>query len=656
MIDLPAPPVPWPAGLLGLSLLLLLPVAFAGDLPVDLTELPMEQLLDIDLVYGASRYEQRVTEAPAAITLVTADEIRRFGYETLAEVLAGVRGFYTTYDRAYTYVGVRGFSRPSDYNSRTLLLVDGHRINENIFGSAYIGTEQILDMELIDRIEIIRGPGSSLYGTGGFFAVVNVITRRAGAMTGGQVSALQGSYRSRAARAAWSRVFGGAAEVTVSASGFKSAGQDFNFPDLDDMNTPADEGRVIGVDDDDFRRGFARLRLRNFTLTGAYNWRQKALAAAPYLVIPGSDRNTTADARAYFDLRYERQAGSRVSLLARATYDNYWYTGVYDYGADYRERYTSYWLGGELQGSFKPSERQILTVGAERRDHPKQARRVVDYSGPFRSYTRLEADDFALYVQDEIRLGAAATVHAGIRYDHYSSFGGSTNPRIALLYHPSSRTVLKAVYGEAFRAPNVAEEVLGSAANPALAPEQILEESLILERYFGRNLRVSGTLFRTTIDGLIGDDGSLGAVENLDAVRSKGAEVEIEQRWNRGRRLQFSYAFQDTHDPDDDHLTNSPAHLAKLHLELPLAGERLDLGAEVLYTSERILRTRGETGGFVLANLTLLSRRLAPGLDLSATVLNLFDVEYADPAAAFHTPAVIPQNGRNYRLRLVWSF
>ncbi|MGH9796988.1 MAG: TonB-dependent receptor plug domain-containing protein, partial [Candidatus Polarisedimenticolia bacterium] len=647
---------PRPAGLIGLSMLLMGPAASAGGTPLDLTELPMEQLLDIDVVYGASRYEQRVTEAPSSITLVTGDEIRRFGYETLAEALAGVRGFYTTYDRAYTYVGVRGFSRPSDYNSRTLLLVDGHRINENLFGSAYVGTEQVLDMDLIDRIEIIRGPGSSLYGAGGFFAVVNVVTRRAGAMPGVQVAALGASHRTRAGRAAWSRVFGGAAEVTMSASGFKSAGQDFNFPELDDMGTPADEGRVTGVDDDDFRRGFARLRLRNLTLTGAYNWRQKDLAAAPYQATPGSGRNTTADARAYFDLRYERQAGSRVSLLARAYYDNYWYTGVYDYGADYRERYTSYWVGGELQGSFKPSERQILTVGAEFRDHPKQARRVLDYAGPFRTYTRLDGDDFALYVQDEIRLGRTTTVHAGVRYDHYSSFGGSTNPRVALLFHPSPRTVWKAIYGEAFRAPNVAEEVLGAAANPFLDPEKIVEESLILERYCGRNLRVSGTLFRTTIDGLIDDDGSLGALENLGAIRTRGAEVEIEQRWNRGRRLQFSYAFQDTHDAGDDHLTNSPAHLAKLHLELPLAGERLDLGAEILYTSDRILRTRAETGGFVLANLTLLARRLARGLDLSATVLNLFDTGYADPAAEFHTQEEIPQNGRTYRLRMVWSF
>ena len=121
------------------------------DTPPDLSKLSLEQLVDlkIDSVYGASAYLQKVTEAPSSVTIVTAQQIRRYGFRTLADVLRSVRGFYVTYDRNYSYVGVRGFSRPGDYNARVLLLIDGHRLNDNVFGSALIGSEFPLDIALI---------------------------------------------------------------------------------------------------------------------------------------------------------------------------------------------------------------------------------------------------------------------------------------------------------------------------------------------------------------------------------------------------------------------------------------------------------------------------------------------------------------------------
>ena len=84
---------------------------------------------------------------------------------------------YMTNDRNFSLLGVRGFGKPGDYNSRILLLVNGHRVNDNVFGQAEIGAEFGLDPAMFERVEIIRGPASSLYGDSAFFAVVNVITR-----------------------------------------------------------------------------------------------------------------------------------------------------------------------------------------------------------------------------------------------------------------------------------------------------------------------------------------------------------------------------------------------------------------------------------------------------------------------------------------------
>src|SRR6185503_5587693 len=118
-----------------------------------LMNMSLDQLLDVrvDKVYGASKYEQKISQAPSSVTIVTSDEIKKQGYRTLTEILRSVRGLFITDDRAYSYLGIRGFGRPSDYNSRILVLVDGHRMNDNIYDSVLIGTEGVIDVDLIDR-------------------------------------------------------------------------------------------------------------------------------------------------------------------------------------------------------------------------------------------------------------------------------------------------------------------------------------------------------------------------------------------------------------------------------------------------------------------------------------------------------------------------
>jgi outer membrane receptor for ferrienterochelin and colicin len=175
-------------------------VAIIGLLPAlaraqsaqpDLTPLSIEQLLDAELTSTASKFEQEVTRAPASVTVITGDEIRRHGYRTLADVLNNVRGLYTSYDRNYSYVGARGFARPGDYNTRVLLLIDGHRLNEPTYNMAAIGTDFPIDVSLIDRVEVIRGPGSSLYGTSAFLGVIRPPLFVAAAQRRGEIAIIK---------------------------------------------------------------------------------------------------------------------------------------------------------------------------------------------------------------------------------------------------------------------------------------------------------------------------------------------------------------------------------------------------------------------------------------------------------------------------------
>lgn len=234
--------------MIGLFLtLLLLPVMEAGSLsaqtqkdPTDIMDLNLEDLMkvEIDSVYGASKYKQKVSSAPASITIVTAEEIKRYGYRTLADILRDVPGFYVTYDRSYSYLGVRGFGRPGDYNTRILLLLDGHRINDNVDDQAFIGTDFPLDVNLIDRVEIIRGPNSSVYVANALLGIVNVVTKSARDLKGVTATEEMGSYGTYKSNLSYGREFKNGLRMLLSSTYDNSHGhRSLYFPELDSSAT-----------------------------------------------------------------------------------------------------------------------------------------------------------------------------------------------------------------------------------------------------------------------------------------------------------------------------------------------------------------------------------------------------------------------------------
>src|SRR6266496_643700 len=235
---------------------------------------------DLIKVYSASRHLQSMEDAPSSVSVITADEIEQHGYRTLADILRTVRGFFVTDDRNYSSVGVRGFARPGDFNTKLLLLVDGHRINDNVYDEAMIGTEFPVSLDLIQRIEIVRGPVSSLYGSNALFAVINIITKRGQDLNGLELSADAGSFNTYTGRISYGRNLR-QLEFLISGTFYGSRGHNQLF--YPEFNTPeTNNGIASHADDDQASSAIATLSFRQFTLQGVQGSREKVIHTATY--------------------------------------------------------------------------------------------------------------------------------------------------------------------------------------------------------------------------------------------------------------------------------------------------------------------------------------------------------------------------------------
>jgi outer membrane receptor for ferrienterochelin and colicins len=665
--------------LLLLTLLLTVMLAEASeptdDLKPVLTNLSIEELMEIEVatVYGASKYEQKVTEAPSSVTIITSDDIKKYGYRTLADILRSVRGFYTTYDRNYHYIGVRGFSRPGDYNTRVLLLVNGVRINDNIYDQASIGTDFPLDVDLIDHVEIIRGSGSSLYGSNAFFGVINVITKSGRDIEGMEVSGEAGSFNTYKGRFSYGNQFQNGLEMVLSGSYYDSKGDDrLFFKDFDDPTT--NNGIAEDLDYDRYKSLFGKFSFHDFTLQSAYIDRKKGVPTASFETVFNDSRFFTVDEHFYIDLKYEHNFAHDLSVMARLNYNYYDYHGDYPY--DYadtgappyivlnKDYSRGEWLGGELQISKKLFEKHKFIIGGEYRDNFKQEQKNSDEIQVYLNDKR-DSNIWALYIQDEYKILNNLILNAGVRYDNYETFGSTTNPRLAFIYNPFEKTTFKLLYGTAFRAPNAYELYyndgdISSKSNSDLKSETIKTYELVYEQVIGNNLRGTASAFYYKIDDLItlttDPSDNLLVFENIDNVETKGVEFELEGKWE-GLKGRISYTFQETKDKKTGEiLTNSPRHLARLNLIAPIIKEKLFVGMEEQYTSKKKTLAGDFTDDYFITNLTLFSQNLLKNLEASATVYNLFDKKYGDPGSEEHLQDIIEQDGRSFRFKLTYKF
>jgi iron complex outermembrane receptor protein len=637
----------------------------------DLTELPLEALMNLEIpkVYAASKVEQKTTEAPASITIVTSDEIKKYGYRTLSDLLASVPELYVSYDRNYAFLGFEGVSL-GDFNSRVLLLVDGHRVNNNLTDGAAIGTDFILDIDMVDRVEVIHGPEAVLYGNNAFFGVINVITRQAKQLDGFETSFDYGALDTYKGRVSYGKQFTNGLNLALSGSIYESAGNSSLF--YQQFDTPAqNNGIARNMDGDSYYSFFGSLGYNDFTLEAAFNHREKINPTAQYELTTFNDSSLrTVDERGYTELKYAHSFPDVVDVSARVYFDRYTHYAGFPqslivgntvlFSSFSTENDVGEWWGTELQLNKTFWERLVMTLGAEYRDDFLQ-QSLVSGAAPIER----ERQSHGVYLQGDLALLTNLHLNAGIRYDQYSGFDAAYDPRLALIYNPFKGSTLKAIYATAFRDPNFTE--LSDPRFQNILPEEITRYELAYEQEITPQLRSSLSGFYNQMDHLIVF--SSGNYTNLNA-QTRGIEAALEGSWANGIRGRASYSFQETkNDTVSWQMPDSPEHLLKFDLSVPLVKDKVFAGAEFQYTSERgslhnttdaggepITVQGEEAGAYGILNLTLFSQNLIKHLELSASIYNLLDRRYEDPASLFHVQDVIQQDGRSFRVKLTYRF
>lgn len=640
--------------------------ALAGDAPAADALHELESLLS-QPVYGASKYAQTTAEAPASVTVLTSGDIASFGWRTLAEVLNGVRGVHLRNDRGYDYVGLRGLSRPGDYSSRVLLLIDGVRSNDNIYDAALLGREFALDVGLIDRVEYIAGPGSALYGSNAVFGMVNVITRSTNALRGRQIALTTTSDRGRKLQFTTGRELT-TGSLLLAASAEYRPGQNWYYPAYDHPDTRG--GLAEHLDAERDAKAYARYTAGEWSVSGLVSRRAKQIPTAPYGYTFGDPAAVWHDRMAMVDARWERRVDASSTAFFHAGLARYQYKDLARYAStDLLQSYRNdgRWLSLEGRWTTTAWAGHRLVLGAEVQHNLRQSVQILSWSAPGSEpgldYALTTRNTRAgLFVNDEYTVAPRLRLGLGARLDRQSDATVHATPRMSLIWEPVNGLFLKALFGSAYREPNFFERNPADTearVNTDLHSERVRSTELALDWRIDAQRRLSASVYDNRISGMIeqqiSDRGELD-YHNVGSGRARGVEVEMDVVGDQGWRVRGSVAFQQVRINGSDQVSNAPGRLAKLHATRAVPGWPVRLGLELQGMGARQTLAGRTLPGHVLANLT--AQYDPPGRlwSLSATVHDLGQVRREDPAGPELLQDSLPVPGRSMAVTLTVPF
>jgi outer membrane receptor protein involved in Fe transport len=613
------------------------------------------------------------------------------GYPTIAEALRGIRGIYVGNDTSYDNVGVRGFSRPGDYGTRVLVLLDGQPLNDDYVGQSYFGYDGRVDLADIERIEVVRGPGSVVYGTGAFFGVINLVTRSRAAPTHTEVGLSASGNDVGTARAMQQVRFSPDSGMWTSVAGAYGGGRDYYFKEF--ASDAATAGYSRNADALEAGTVNGRFWWKALTVQWFLTSRKKQLPAGEYGTFLGDGRTHFADTRGVLEARFEPKLGTNVELLTRAhlnlyNFDDFLATSVDNQG-NANEGYRALWFGIEQRAAYVVGNTLRLTVGGEYQDHFKAEQTGVAQGGITAGTTvppspYLNKDNpfgvAAVYASLDYRPFSALRLNAGARYDYYtnSNYGESLNPRAAIIWKPYSDGNVKVMFGKAFRAPSVYEHFYNATTQiPGginLKPETVYSGELEYTHHFSPTVSLIGAGFYNYITDLInlaggGTMASPNQYQNVtNPVETAGGELEVRRDWREGWMVAAQYSFQHSQYANDKdgslrEVPNSPQHLGSIKGAVPLLGRVLMMMSRLTLEGGAYDRhdkasdpPQIQTNPFFVWDVVLSGELEKYKVRYNLGLYNATNQQYSLPVSPEFTQDLILQSGRTLLAQASASF
>ena len=670
-------------------------VAYArSDPPAD----TMDLLAQENLVYSASRYVQTLAQTPANVSIITRDDIVRYGYRSVPDALKSLPGVYDAASQ-WPALGVSGVAVPGDFGSRILYLINGMPIYEPTYGGFFL---DYLDIESIERIEFVKGAGSALYGSGAVMGLVNLITHSAGDGSVRRAALAMASHKSGKAYFSGQRR-SESLHAFAAASATYSEGRTLHLPEFED----ADIGtvRFQGISSRNDRSDSVRLFAR---LTSGPAWLQM-------LVVDGSKRDPLASYGSAFNARLLlREAMSAFETgVTRELANGGQLTGrLYAFGASERGDYpyarsgrrgdpasyinrsdlASAQLGGEIRYDRFIAPGHHVLAGLEIK-HINYTHQVGDQPGLARSGvlsvdSRSGYNQWALFAQDEMPLGPGR-LFLGARLDSYQGFSAGVksrvSPRLAYVQDVAPGMTAKLVYGEAYRAPTIYESRYQDGrpaastiwTNGDLRPElsRSFEALLIGQTKAGLAWRASAYYKRLqdtpvqvlipVLDGVACGLGNQVCIQYRNAEQHQntlGIELDARQRHSDGGDLYASLVLK-RGDGEGGELASSPRRQLKAGISSMLPWHAMNAALEARYIGpvqgriDPAIAVRDKIPGYFTFNAVLNAPRLGGGWSASAGVDNLLNRRFATVASRELQPLRrVPADGRNVVVRLQRDF
>ncbi len=680
----------------------------------DLLELSPAELAEIP-VSIASGSARKVAQAAAVTTVINAEQITTMGATELHEVLETVPGIHATLQPVtndYNYT-LRGIGNQT--NAEVLMLMNGTRFSVPYQGTHMAG--MIVPVEAIQRIEVIRGPGSALYGADAFAGVINIVTKKAGDLDGVTVGARGGNADTKSSWGQYGGQWQGwnvATSLQYSHNGIdpdriiRSDAQSQIDSSLDGVN-PALAPNVslapgpvqsqnerwnghlnlqrkhwdlgfwaFNETDAGFRAGTSgaldnqgKLNGSNYLADARYSsedaiedWELQAHASFlhtevdansfsfPRGVVLPIDDNGNVSEQATRLVTFPD--GMRFHPLLKNTVPSFEFTGIYKGLKDHALRL----IGGFRYEELNTRETRNFGIGVLDPALTSVAGDLKDVTGtPFTFMGNHHRDIWSLALQDEWQLAADWHLTTGLRYDRYSDFGSTLNPRAALVWDINPQLTGKVLYGQAYRAPSFLEQFQKNnplfIGNPTLRPETIETTELAFDYRPTNYLRTSLNIYHYSIDDLI--TGGVGSqtetltVSNNKGQHGYGGEFEWDWKFAEDWNLRGNYAWQAARNKADDRrVSEVPEH----HVYTALAWRfmpKWQVQTQINWLGNR-LSNPGDSRrlqDYETIDLTLNARKLMGYLDLTASARNLFDSQGKE-AAVRSFPDNLPIPGQSF--------